>query len=128
MKFTEGRFVDWGYELAKEMFATRLHRGRAGQGGSRRARTAGDPRSHRDSMFSTAAAPFGISVIATPNLNGDYRATAAARRRSASSPGGKSVTACGVRGDPGTAPKYANLDKINREASSSPASDSEYMG
>ena len=119
MKFTEGGFRDWGYEVAKEKFAdTTITEAEITQGG-------GAPPSGRviikdriaDSMFQQILLrPEEYSVIATPNLNGDYISDAAAAEV-----GGLGIAPGGNVGDGvavfeathGTAPKYAGLDKIN---------------
>jgi isocitrate dehydrogenase len=118
MKFTEGAFRDWGYELAREKFpdATVTEADLAVAKDSRadavviRDRIA-------DSMFQQLLLrPSEYSVIATPNLNGDYLSDAAAAQV-----GGLGIAPGGNVGDGvavfeathGTAPKYANLDKIN---------------
>ena len=83
MKFTEGAFKDWGYEVAREEFGERTrHRGRG-----LRASTAARPRTGEfvvkdriaDSMFQQVLLrPDEYSVLATPNLNGDYLSDACA--------------------------------------------------
>jgi isocitrate dehydrogenase len=113
MKFTEGAFRDWGYELAREKYANVLN-------------VEGEPSNGQkivikdriaDSMFQQLLLrPDEYSVIATPNLNGDYVSDAAAAQV-----GGLGIAPGGNVGDGvavfeathGTAPKYANLDKIN---------------
>src|SRR5207247_4259271 len=75
-----------------------------------------------DSMFQQLLLrPSEYSVIATPNLNGDYISDAAAAQV-----GGLGIAPGGNVGDGvavfeathGTAPKYANLDKINPDRKS----------
>jgi isocitrate dehydrogenase len=120
MKFTEGAFRDWGYALAKEEYAGRVvseeavfaeHGGKAPAGQVVvRDRIA-------DSMFQQVLLrPDEYSVIATPNLNGDYLSDACAAQV-----GGLGLAPGANIGDQaavfeathGTAPKYANQDKIN---------------
>lgn len=116
MKFTEGAFRDWGYELAREKYSERTvteNDPAAGQGTDRiviKDRIA-------DSMFQQMLLrPSEYSVIATPNLNGDYLSDAAAAQV-----GGLGIAPGGNVGDGlavfeathGTAPKYAGLNKIN---------------
>jgi isocitrate dehydrogenase len=112
MKFTEGAFRDWGYELAREKYSNLLTiEGEQGKGSIViKDRIA-------DSMFQQLLLrPDEYSVIATPNLNGDYVSDAAAAQV-----GGLGIAPGGNVGDGvavfeathGTAPKYANLDKIN---------------
>ena len=117
MKFTEGAFRDWGYELAKAEFADRIvleddAGGKAAIPGKVivKDRIA-------DSMFQQVLLrPDEYSVLATPNLNGDYISDACAAQV-----GGLGLAPGANIGDRaavfeathGTAPKYANQDKIN---------------
>jgi isocitrate dehydrogenase len=115
MKFTEGAFRDWGYELARERFATQTvtEADLKGDAGGRvvvKDRIA-------DSMFQqTLLRPKEYAVLATPNLNGDYLSDACAAQV-----GGLGMAPGANIGDGfavfeathGTAPKYADLDKIN---------------
>ena len=119
MKFTEGAFRDWGYEVAREKFGeTVVPEADLAKGGPA-ARADGVIIKDRiaDSMFQQLLLrPDEYSVIATPNLNGDYVSDAAAAQV-----GGLGIAPGGNVGDGvavfeathGTAPKYANLDKIN---------------
>jgi isocitrate dehydrogenase len=112
MKYTEGAFRDWGYELAREEFAEVTC-------------TENEPVPGKivvkdriaDSMFQQILLrPDEYHVVATPNLNGDYLSDA-----SAAQVGGLGIAPGANIGDRaavfeathGTAPKYANLDKIN---------------
>jgi isocitrate dehydrogenase len=119
MKFTEGAFRDWGYEVAREKFpddtCTEAELGKGGQSARADAVVVRDRIA--DSMFQQLLLrPSEYSVIATPNLNGDYLSDAAAAQV-----GGLGIAPGGNVGDGvavfeathGTAPKYANLDKIN---------------
>ncbi len=120
MKFTEGSFRDWGYELAQEEFPNRVlseevlwesHNGQTPDGQLViRDRIA-------DSMFQQILLrPDEYEVIATPNLNGDYISDAAAAQV-----GGLGLAPGANMGDKvalfeathGTAPKYAGQDKVN---------------
>jgi isocitrate dehydrogenase len=116
MKFTEGAFRDWGYELAKEQFAAQtvteadLGSGSAGDRVVIKDRIA-------DSMFQQVLLrPDEYAVLATPNLNGDYLSDACAAQV-----GGLGMAPGANMGDGfavfeathGTAPKYAGLDKVN---------------
>jgi isocitrate dehydrogenase len=114
MKFTEGAFRDWGYEVAKKEFGgTDIDKGpwqKLPDGTVVKDVIA-------DAMFQQLLLrPDEYSVIATPNLNGDYLSDAAAAQV-----GGLGIAPGGNVGDGvavfeathGTAPKYANLDKIN---------------
>ena len=112
MKFTEGAFRDWGYELAKAEYGDKtVPEGETGPGKLViKDRIA-------DSMFQQVLLrPDEYDVIATPNLNGDYLSDACAAQV-----GGLGIAPGANIGDRaavfeathGTAPKYANLDKIN---------------
>ncbi|HJP58684.1 MAG TPA: NADP-dependent isocitrate dehydrogenase, partial [Gemmatimonadaceae bacterium] len=81
MKFTEGAFRDWGYEVAREKFpddtCTEAELSKAGQNARADAIVVRDRIA--DSMFQQLLLrPSEYSVIATPNLNGDYLSDAAA--------------------------------------------------
>ncbi|HET7458574.1 MAG TPA: isocitrate dehydrogenase (NADP(+)) [Gemmatimonadaceae bacterium] len=115
MKFTEGAFRDWGYEVARDSFgATVIDKGPWMQVPS------GGPLVKdviADAMFQQLLLrPDEYSVIATPNLNGDYISDAAAAQV-----GGLGIAPGGNVGDGvavfeathGTAPKYAGLNKVN---------------
>ncbi len=114
MKYTEGAFRDWGYEVAKEQFAdaTVLEADAATAGGKVvvKDRIA-------DSMFQQILLrPEEYSVLATPNLNGDYISDAAAAQVGGlgMAPGANVGEEVAVfEATHGTAPKYTNLDKIN---------------
>jgi len=110
MKFTEGAFRDWGYAVAQEKFA---------------GKTSKEPQPGRvliqdriaDAMFQQILLrPAEYSVLATPNLNGDYLSDACAAQV-----GGLGMAPGANVGDGfavfeathGTAPKYANQDKVN---------------
>jgi isocitrate dehydrogenase len=120
MKFTEGAFKDWGYELAKAEFRdkivtedeiTKEHGGKAPAGKVViKDRIA-------DSMFQQIQLrPDEYSVIATPNLNGDYLSDAVAALT-----GGIGLAAGANIGDRaamfeathGTAPKYTGKNMAN---------------
>ncbi|MDQ6872544.1 MAG: isocitrate dehydrogenase (NADP(+)) [Gemmatimonadota bacterium] len=119
MKFTEGAFRDWGYEVAREKFPedTCTEAELAKGGPTARADAVVMRDRIADSMFQQLLLrPGEYSVIATPNLNGDYLSDAAAAQV-----GGLGIAPGGNVGDGvavfeathGTAPKYANLNKIN---------------
>jgi isocitrate dehydrogenase len=113
MKFTEGAFKDWGYDVARSEFADKA--------------TIEGPDQVKgkllvndriaDSMFQQLLLrPAEYSVIATTNLNGDYLSDACAAQV-----GGLGIAPGGNIGDKaavfeathGTAPKYAGQDKVN---------------
>ncbi|MCG3159543.1 MAG: Isocitrate dehydrogenase [NADP] [Acidobacteria bacterium] len=120
MKFTEGAFRDWGYQLAKEEFRNQIvtedelwkdHGGKLPEGkvliNDRIA----------DAMFQQVLLrPDEYSVIATPNLNGDYLSDACAAQVGGlgMAPGANiGDNAAVFEATHGTAPKYADLDVIN---------------
>src|SRR6266550_2937383 len=119
MKFTEGAFRDWGYEVAREKFAqdTTTEADLAKGGQTARADAIVMRDRIADSMFQQLLLrPSEYSVIATPNLNGDYLSDAAAAQVGGLgiAPGGNVGNGVAVfEATHGTAPKYANLDKIN---------------
>ncbi|MGH2542500.1 MAG: NADP-dependent isocitrate dehydrogenase, partial [Ardenticatenaceae bacterium] len=123
MKFTEGAFKEWGYELAREEFPDRTlseeelwekHSGKAPSGAVViKDRIA-------DNMLQQLLTRTGeYSVLALPNLNGDYLSDAAAAQV-----GGLGIAHGANIGDTvavfeavhGTAPKYAGQDKVNPAA------------
>ena len=115
MKFTEGAFRDWGYELAREKFGPQTVpesdlKGDAGGKVIIKDRIA-------DSMFQQVLLrPKEYAVLATPNLDGDFLSDACAAQV-----GGLGMAPGANVGDGyavfeathGTAPKYADQDKIN---------------
>ena len=119
MKFTEGGFRDWGYELAKEKFGEHVvaEADLAAAGGKARADAVVLKDRIADSMFQQILLrPDEYSVVATPNLNGDYISDALAAEVGGLgiAPGGNIGDAAAVfEATHGTAPKYAGLDKIN---------------
>lgn len=120
MKFTEGAFKNWGYELAKTEFGDvtisedevyELHGGKAPAG-----KIVVNDRI-ADNMFQQLLTRTeDYRVLATLNLNGDYLSDAAAAQV-----GGLGMAPGGNIGDGialfeathGTAPKYAGQDKVN---------------
>ena len=120
MKFTEGAFRDWGYQLAREEFGsqtisedevTKKHDGKTPPGkiliNDRIA----------DSMFQQVLTRANeYEVVATPNLNGDYLSDACAAQVGGLgiAPGANIGDEYGVfEATHGTAPKYADQDVIN---------------
>lgn len=120
MKYTEGAFRKWGYEVARERFGDRTlteaelweqHGGVAPEGKVViKDRIA-------DMLFQQVLLrPAEYSVIATPNLNGDYLSDALAAQVGGlgMAPGANIGDTCAVfEATHGTAPKYAGLDKVN---------------
>lgn len=120
MKFTEGSFKEWGYQVAKEDYKDILiteeelsskYNSKLPEGMIIiKDRIA-------DSMFQQLLLrPSEYDVLATPNLNGDYISDAAAAQVGGLgiAPGANiSYSAAIFEATHGTAPKYANMDKIN---------------
>jgi len=120
MKYTEGAFKDWGYEVASAQFgdltiaedeAYKAHAGKAPKG-----RILVNDRI-ADSMFQQILLrPSEYSVLATPNLNGDYLSDACAAQVGGlgMAPGANmSNDVAFFEATHGTAPKYAGQDKVN---------------
>jgi isocitrate dehydrogenase len=117
MKFTEGAFKDWGYEVAKAEFRDRVvTEDEVAKGAERKGKLLINDRI-ADSMFQQIQLrPDEYSVIATPNLNGDYISDAAAALT-----GGLGLAAGANIGDGaamfeathGTAPKYTGKNMAN---------------
>jgi isocitrate dehydrogenase len=119
MKFTEGAFKDWGYQLAREEFGAELLDGGPWC-------TLKNPNSGNEIIIKDVIAdamlqqiltrPAEYSCIATLNLNGDYLSDALAAEV-----GGIGIAPGANIGDAvalfeathGTAPKYAGQDKVN---------------
>ena len=119
MKFTEGSFRDWGYELAMEEFGGELLDG--GPWVSIKNPNTGDDIIIKDVIADAMLQqillrPREYSVIATLNLNGDYISDALAAQV-----GGIGIAPGANLSDDialfeathGTAPKYAGQDKVN---------------
>lgn len=120
MKFTEGAFAKWGYEVAREKFRNETitekelyddYQGKFPEGKVLiKDRIA-------DMLFQQVLLrPDEFGVIATPNLNGDYISDALAAQVGGlgMAPGANIGDSCAVfEATHGTAPKYAGLDKVN---------------
>jgi isocitrate dehydrogenase len=118
MKFTEGGFRDWGYELAKREFSDKVVSWDD---------CGGNPPSDKILIKDAIADAFlqqiltrpkEYDVIATLNLNGDYISDALAAQVGGIgiAPGGNINFQTGYaifEATHGTAPKYAGLDKVN---------------
>jgi isocitrate dehydrogenase len=134
MKFTEGAFRDWGYELADTLFGNETYSWSKWE----RTKKEKGEKSANDEMKSAIAEgkilvkdaiaditlqqiltrPEDFDVIATLNLNGDYLSDALAAQVGGIgiAPGGNINYHTGhaiFEATHGTAPKYANLDKVN---------------
>jgi isocitrate dehydrogenase len=116
MKFTEGAFRDWGYDLAKREFGAVEFDGGPWcklPGGLVIKDAIADA-----FLQQILTRPAEYDVIATPNLNGDYISDALAAQVGGIgiAPGGNINYETGhavFEATHGTAPKYANLDKVN---------------
>jgi isocitrate dehydrogenase len=121
MKFTEGGFRDWGYQVAKEFFGAevidggpwcKIPEGKPGAGIVIKDVIA-------DAFLQQILTrPADYDVVATPNLNGDYisDALAACVGGIGIAPGANINYVTGhaiFEATHGTAPKYTNLDKVN---------------
>ncbi|HKB09532.1 MAG TPA: isocitrate dehydrogenase (NADP(+)) [Vicinamibacterales bacterium] len=121
MKFTEGAFRDWGYQVAKDFYGAeemdggpwcRIPAGKPGAGLVIKDAIADI------TLQQVLTRPDEFDVIATPNLNGDYLSDALAAQVGGIgiAPGGNInyVTGHAVfEATHGTAPKYADQDKVN---------------
>lgn len=120
MKFTEGAFRDWGYEIAKEEFGDRiLIEKELGEGGGMDIPPGKMLIKDRiaDAMFQQILLrPEDYDVLAMPNLNGDYMSDALAAQVGGlgMAPGGNIGDRAAVfEATHGTAPKYAGKDMVN---------------
>jgi len=118
MKYTEGGFRDWGYALVKREYAGRAV-GWDDCGGKPPAGQLLVKDAIADiTLQQVLTRPDEFDVIATLNLNGDYLSDALAAQVGGIgiAPGGNINYASGhavFEATHGTAPKYANLDKVN---------------
>lgn len=119
MKFTEGAFRDWGYEVAKQEFGAKPLDNGPWQ-------IVKNPKTGKDIIIKDVIAdaflqqillrPADYSVIATLNLNGDYISDALAAQVGGIgiAPGANlSDSVAMFEATHGTAPKYAGQDKVN---------------
>jgi len=119
MKFTEGAFRDWGYEVAKKEYGAVDLDGGPWQVIRRDGRELVIKDAIADAFLQQILLrPAEYSVIATPNLNGDYisDALAACVGGIGIAPGGNINYINGAavfEATHGTAPKYAGQDKVN---------------
>jgi len=120
MKFTEGAFRDWGYEIAREEFRDKILP--ESELGDRKMKN--PPKGKiflkdriADAMFQQVLLrPEDYDVLAMPNLNGDYMSDALAAQVGGlgMAPGGNIGDRAAVfEATHGTAPKYAGKDMIN---------------
>jgi isocitrate dehydrogenase len=134
MKFTEGAFRGWGYEVAEKFFPgkvytweqwekTKAAKGEQAANDEQKAALAAGKLLIKDSIADITlqqvlTRPDEFSVIVTLNLNGDYLSDALAAQVGGIgiAPGGNINYLTGhavFEATHGTAPKYANLDKVN---------------
>ena len=119
MKFTEGAFCDWGYEVAREQFDAQLLDGGPWH-------VVKNPNNGEDIIIKDVIAdamlqqiilrPDEYSVLATLNLNGDYISDALAAQVGGIgiAPGANLSDDVAIfEATHGTAPKYAGQDKVN---------------
>ena len=115
MKYTEGAFMAWGYEVARETFAGQVVLESDAQAGAEGRVVIKDRIA--DMMFQQVLLrPEEYHVIATPNLNGDYLSDALAAQVGGlgMAPGANIGDDCAVfEATHGTAPKYAGKDQAN---------------
>jgi isocitrate dehydrogenase len=134
MKFTEGAFRNWGYALAERAYGDKVY---TWEQWERTKKTGGEDFANAEQKQALAAGrvlikdaiaditlqqvltrPEEFDVIATLNLNGDYLSDALAAQVGGIgiAPGGNINYRTGhavFEATHGTAPKYANLDKVN---------------
>lgn len=134
MKFTEGGFRDWGYALAENKYGdkcytwmqwekTKKEKGEAAANDEQKAALASGKILVKDAIADIAlqqvlTRPEDFDVIATLNLNGDYLSDALAAQVGGIgiAPGANINYVTGhaiFEATHGTAPKYANQDKVN---------------
>ena len=134
MKFTEGKFKEWGYDLAEREFGNKVFtwaqydriaadEGKEAANAAQKSAIDGGALLIKDSIADAflqqiLTRPAEYSVIATLNLNGDYisDALAATVGGIGIAPGANINYTTGLaifEATHGTAPKYAGLDKVN---------------
>lgn len=134
MKFTEGGFRDWGYQIAEEMFGDKVYtwsqwertkkdKGETAANDEQKAALASGKILVKDAIADIAlqqvlTRPTDFDVIATLNLNGDYLSDALAAQVGGIgiAPGANINYVSGhalFEATHGTAPKYAGLDMVN---------------
>ncbi|MGV3620684.1 MAG: NADP-dependent isocitrate dehydrogenase [Archangium sp.] len=134
MKFTEGAFMKWGYDLAEKEFGdkvytwqqwekTKADKGEDAANAEQKEQLKGGKILIKDAIADITlqqvlTRPEDFDVIATLNLNGDYLSDALAAQIGGIgiAPGGNINYVTGhaiFEATHGTAPKYANLDKVN---------------
>ena len=134
MKYTEGAFRDWGYAIAEKLYGNKVYTWAQWE---KTKKAQGEDAANQEQKAALKAGavvikdaiaditlqqvltrPEDFDVIATPNLNGDYLSDALAAQVGGIgiAPGGNINYDSGhaiFEATHGTAPKYANLDKVN---------------
>ena len=118
MKFTEGAFCRWGYELAKETFSGRVVSWEECDGSPPAGKILLKDAIADIFLQQVLTRPAEFDVVATMNLNGDYASDALAAQVGGIgiAPGGNINYETGhaiFEATHGTAPKYAGQDKVN---------------
>ncbi|HTB07120.1 MAG TPA: NADP-dependent isocitrate dehydrogenase [Bacteroidia bacterium] len=134
MKYTEGAFRDWGYGIAEQVFGDKVYtwnqwektkkdKGEEAANAEQKAALASGKILIKDAIADIAlqqvlTRPEDFDVIATLNLNGDYLSDALAAQVGGIgiAPGANINYVTGhaiFEATHGTAPKYADLDKVN---------------
>lgn len=120
MKFTEGAFKDWGYDVAKKEFGDYLitedHLWEKFDGKVPEGKKVIKDRIADNMLQQVLTRTDEYDIIATPNLNGDYVSDACAAQVGGlgMAPGANIGDIHGVfEATHGTAPKYAGQDKVN---------------
>jgi isocitrate dehydrogenase len=119
MKYTEGAFQNWGYEVAQEFgdkVVSEAEVGTVYHGKLPPGKVTLKDRLADNLFQQVLLRPLEYQVIATPNLNGDYISDALAAQVGGlgMAPGANIGDNCAIfEATHGSAPKYAGLDKVN---------------
>jgi len=117
MKYTEGAFRNWGYEVALEQFGDRIIREDALEGGDVPEGRIVVKDRIADAMFQLILLrPDEFDVLVLPNLNGDYLSDACAAQVGGigMAPGANIGEEVAIfEATHGSAPKYAGMNKVN---------------
>ncbi len=116
MKFTEGAFKEWGYEVAKEEFGEKVIFESELSGEAPEDKIIINDRIADNMLQQILTRSSEYDILALPNLNGDYISDAAAAQVGGlgMAPGANIADFTALfEATHGTAPKYAGLDKVN---------------
>ncbi len=116
MKFTEGAFKEWGYEVAKEEFGDKVIFESELSGEAPEDKIIINDRIADNMLQQILTRSSEYDILALPNLNGDYISDAAAAQVGGlgMAPGANIADFTALfEATHGTAPKYAGLDKVN---------------